>query len=296
MRLPTNQRLIATIAYADVFDYPLTEKELRVWMIGGGRPSVSGLSKTVHKGNTYISLPRRQTLVSMRADRYEIAQMKWQMIRRNIRVFTWIPTVTLVGVSGGLAMDNASRDDDIDLFFVTRRRALWLTRLWVTVVADLCGMRRRPNEESVANKVCLNMFMSEDSLQLPSGERDLFAAHEVLQLTPLWERNHAYRDFLTANVWVKSFLPNAWKARMGGVHKIHARNGYRWDVSAIFLPFEFCARALQLWYMRRHRTSEIIRPGMMRFHPNDARVWVKKKYATLLARYDIPLDNVFYHR
>ena len=59
---------------------------------------------------------------------------------------------------------------------------------------------------------------------------------------------------------------------------------------------ELLARKLQLWYMKKRRTNEVITDTALRFHPKDARVWVKKKFAARLKRYHIPLDKVFYAR
>ncbi len=60
--------------------------------------------------------------------------------------------------------------------------------------------------------------------------------------------------------------------------------------------FEIVLKHIQLWYMARHRTHEVISETQLRFHPNDARVWIKRKLATRLRRFGIPLDKVFYAR
>ena len=60
--------------------------------------------------------------------------------------------------------------------------------------------------------------------------------------------------------------------------------------------FEYPARIIQLWYMKNNRTNEIIKSDVIRFHPNDARVWIKKKLEKRLRMYNIPLDTIFYHR
>ena len=58
--------------------------------------------------------------------------------------------------------------------------------------------------------------------------------------------------------------------------------------------FEWPAKQIQLWYMARHRTHEVITDTTLRFHPRDARVWVKRKLSARLAKFNIPLDKVFY--
>lgn len=62
----------------------------------------------------------------------------------------------------------------------------------------------------------------------------------------------------------------------------------------LFIILEPLAKFIQLWYMEKHRTYEVITDTTLRFHPKDARVWVKRKLASRLAKFNIPLDKVFY--
>lgn len=298
--MPLRQIILATIAYADVFDYPLTETELYRWLIGVVSvripKSFIGVEKVKRNGTTFLFLAGRSSIVKQRLERAVIADHKWARARHAAAAFCWIPTVQLVGVTGGLSVNNARIDDDIDLFFIVSKQTLWVTRLLVTVTSDILGIRRRPNEHDVENKICLNMFMTEDALELPIVDQDLFAAHEVLQMVPLWERGGVYKQFLRSNTWVKYFLPNAWKEQYHLARDTYRGSKIRNMITGILGCLEPPASMVQLWYMQKHRTTEIIGRGVLRFHPKDARVWIKEKYAKRLKKLDIPLDNVFYHR
>jgi len=194
-------------------------------------------------------------------------------------------------------MDNADEDEDIELFIVTRHNTLWMTRLLVTVLADIYGIRRRPEDVSVKNKVCLNMFMDEGTMALPVQERDLFSAHEVVQLVSLWDSGSTYRRFLAANSWVRRYLFTAWKKRRdAATKKERPVSPGEIVMLGICRIGEMLVRPMQLLYMQRRRTEEIVEGGMLRFHPRDARIRVKRQYAKRLKTYDIPLDNIFYHR
>ena len=299
MNASIRQKIIATIGYADVFDYPLTRAELQRWLIGGGAATaVPGITPVQKGGKTYYILPGKNIIVDQRHKRQVTAKGKWQKIRSIIPAFTWIPTLLLVGVTGGLSMNNAEASDDIDLFFIARAGTLWFTRLLVTMTADWLSVRRRPNQESFADKICLNMYMAQDALTLPEDDQDLFAAHEVLQMVPMWYRGGIYSQFLSANDWVKTYLPNAWREKCQTLNdKWPIEKNFAFSIGHLALKlFEPTARALQLWYMAHHRTTEVIAMGVLRFHPKDARVWVKQKYARRLKKYNIPLDKIFHHR
>ncbi len=278
-RISKHDARIATFAYADVFNYSLTQKEFLLWFLYYPvrvNDVPKGIGAHVKNQN-------------------ELWQKnKWNIARRVSQWLACIPTVQLVGVTGGLAMNNAGRNDDIDLFFVVAGGTLWVTRMLATLLMDVLGLRRHPEDTSVANKICLNMFMTAGATALPQADRDCFTAHEVLQMVPIWEQKGTYKRFLQSNRWVSSYLPNAWKERTAAT----VDRMYTSVPVVIFLMrlFEWPAKYLQLWYMARRRTQEVITDTTLRFHPRDARIWVKRKLGVRLRRFHIPLDKVFYAR
>jgi hypothetical protein len=169
---------------------------------------------------------------------------------------------------------------------------LWVSRMMATLLMDILLLRRHPQDQCVADKICLNMFMTARATSLPEGDRDCFIAHEVLQMVPLWEQKGTYKRFLLANRWTQRYLPNAWKEKI----TIKADQMCMGFPIVIFIMrlFEWPAKQLQLWYMARHRTYEVITDTTLRFHPNDARIWIKRELSARLAKYHIPLDKVFY--
>lgn len=286
-RVSKKDATLATVVYADIFDYPLTRGELHRWMIlSTSRPM---LTKRIDTAGGYFFLKGRSALVKLRARRKLYQEEKWNIARRAARLLSLIPTMQLIGVTGGLAMNNARREDDIDLFLIVSGGTLWISRLLTTLLMDVFSMRRHPHDVRVRNKVCLNMFVTEQGMTVSKGERDCFAAHEVLQMKPVWEKAGVYQRFLQANSWVKEFLPNAWKETY---HRARSRRSGMQILRLLEPP----ARNIQLWYMRGGRTNEVITDTALRFHPKDARVWIKKKLTVRLRRFNIPLDNIFYGR
>lgn len=279
MNISSKRLQLATILYADIFDWPLTRRELTLWCIG-----VKPKKVLITKGITVSRLKREHW-----------AQEKWEKAKRLARILSIIPSVILVGVTGGLSRNNVRENDDIDFFCITKKGTLWVSRLLAILVTELLKVRRRPGDKNVANKICLNMFMSEDSLSIQ--EKDLFSAYEVLQMVPLWERDGAYKKFLNANRWVKKFLPNAWEWKCQILNDKWPIKKQKFSIGHLALVIlESLARILQLWYMSRRRTTEVITPGILRFHPHDARVWVKRAFGQRLSKYNLPLDKIFYGR
>lgn len=290
-RVSKHDAFIATLAYADVFGYPLTKQEVLRWFLYYPVNSIPKMNGTEQHGEYVLWCGKRKQIAGHRANQ-TWQPGKWEIARKSSRWLSLVPTIQLVGVTGGLAMNNAGREDDIDLFFVVTDGTLWVSRMLATVLMDMLGLRRHPKDQRVANKVCLNMFMSESATQLPRPDRDCFTAHEVLQMAPLWEQKGTYRKFLRTNRWVTRFLPNAWEEKK----TIRVAQMYTSFPLVIWLLrlFEWPSKQLQLWYMAHHRTHEVITDTILRFHPRDARIWVKRKLAARLAKFHIPLDKVFY--
>jgi hypothetical protein len=298
-------QIITTIAYADLFDYPLTGEEIHRYLIG--RPAsfpavLRGLSNLSGKKvnlRAFYTLSGRRGILRTRIIRNSYTTEKFTRAVRAARWLRYIPSIELVGVTGALAMNNAGKNDDIDLFIITQPHTLWITRLLVVGMIELVAIRRKPDDTAIANSICLNMFLSSDALSLPKEERDVYLSHEVLQMVPLWDRNDAYCRFLLANSWVKEHLFHLWKYRM----EILSNCSKKRHESAIgkvtsmviqilsYIP-NWIAGIIQLRHMAKRRTSEVIRDSILRFHPRDTRGFVYTELEKRLNRLNIPLDNV----
>lgn len=296
MKISEKQATLATLAYADVFDFPLSKEELKRWLIFSNKPLI--VAGKMEFQNNFFFLKGRGRVLKVRQRRNKEVNLKLQIAHEAARLLKIIPSISLVGVTGGLAIGNAEAHDDIDLFIIAQPGTLWITRFLSTLLVELSGRRRHPQEREIGNSICLNMFMTENNLTLSKEDRDLFSAHEVLQMQPLWQRGTTYKKFLRANAWAKTYLPNAWNERK---RMTDANWTIKSSSNLIFGIYHFAfsiaepaARIVQLWYMKRHRTTEVITDTVIRFHPKDARIWIKKKLGMRLKHLGIPLDSIFY--
>lgn len=281
--------ILQTLSYADVFSCPLSSEEIYTNLITQksypralilitlnelerrGLVSRVGVKKRYYSLNTTPSINREsRRLISIK---------KIRLVKSTLAQLFKLPSIELIAISGSLARRTATARDDIDLFIITKPQTLWLTRLLLTLYLDALGLRRHPGERNVANKLCLNMIIDRQHLALPYEERDLFAAYEVAQMRPLFSRGNAYRQFLWENRWVREFLGN-WRIKGSG---LEIRNYKKPLSSTLFAPWEILAQLGQLWYMQKRRTHEVIQSGYLRFHPNDARRWILRRYRWRIA-------------
>lgn len=278
------QAVINTLLYADIFSYPLTKDEIWKWLIGykiSHRNFSQQLKKIncIHKKNNYYYLKTRKKIVNLRIKREKYSGEKYKILNKTVAKLKHIPSVKLIGISGALAINNSDIEDDIDLFIITKKNMVWITRLLCTLVTDICRERRRPTDKNFKNKICLNMFISEDHLALAEPQRDLYLAHEVLQMRPIYQIQNIYARYLTKNKWVQKYLPNAYPKT--GELKCEEINMYQFPYFIMEIPIifiEFILKLLQLAYMSKSRTNEVFTCGVIRFHPKDARNWILDKY------------------
>ncbi len=206
--------ILKTLIYGDIFDYPLKTFEIHKWLIGKKltlRQMEKALEKLTKKGKIkskkdYFFLKKRDGLVRIRKKR----EKESRRFLYKAKFITWflksIPWIKLIGISGGLSMENAEKKDDIDLILITSKNRIWLTRFLVIVILDLLGVRRKVNMKQVSGKLCPNILLEEDKLE--QENKDIFVAHEILQMRVLWQRDKIYSKYLSDNDWVFKFLPN----------------------------------------------------------------------------------------
>lgn len=277
--------ILKTLIYADIFDYPLTIWEIHRWLIGK-KGSLRQLEKPLKKllqndqckiKNGYYFLHGRESLAVKRKNKRKQSEKYLKKAKILTQILKPIPWVKLVGISGGLAMGNALKSDDIDLFIIAAKNRLWLCRLFILGLLSLTGQRRKidTKKQDIAGKICVNTLLEEDCLE--QINKDIFVAHEVLQMKMLWEKDGIYYKYLSDNEWVFKFLPN-WT---GNQYKV-ASSKYFVSKSKILNTildlFENLSQKFQLWYMKSPKGMERIEDGALYFHPQDCRLEVLARY------------------
>lgn len=292
--------ILKTIAYTDIFDYPLTPDQLFELLITDKKIQKETVLKTlkdlisqkiIFERDNFVHFAQRAQIIDVRLRRKRRSRSKLALAKRIAKFISLIPTVKLIGVSGNLAMQNSEKDDDIDFFIITSQNRIWITRLLCLLMLRILGKARRRRQENVSDKICINMFLSESQLFLPSRWRNIYGAHEVVQMLPLFERDNVYRRFLNANSWVSKFLSNSVDIRILRYKDTKRKEKSSPNISIsqylnIFLSvLEHLAKTAQLWYMKGHRTRELISDTLLAFHPKDYSKEILRSFEERLKKY-----------
>ena len=215
MRLGRKEFL--AVVYADIFGYPLTVSEAKLWAI--------------------------------RRTREKYSQELFNQASKTASFLQRIPTIEGIFLTGSAATKNATKNADADLMITTAPNTLWLTRIMVYALLKLLKQFKNP--------ICPNIFLDTNHLEIK--EKNLFTAHEVLQVKCLYDKANISKKWLTANQWAKEYLP---------------------------IPFELLAFIVQYLYQKPRQTGEKLGWGYAFFHPNDLSKKILNKFERRLVRYN----------
>jgi predicted nucleotidyltransferase len=290
--------ILATIAYFDVFNYPLTVAEIWKWLYSkeesrDGSLTIGEIWKILENNQSLKSLvnsyrgfyflKNRDDLVEVREVRYVLAMKKIKRARRVAKFLKFIPGIKMIALCNSLAWTNAREESDIDFFIVTGKNKIWTARFWAAGFLQIFGLR--PSKKNTRDKICLSFFADYDSLNLESlttGSPDIYLIYWVAQLQPLFDRGGMYNKFWQANAWIKKFLPNVFPR--DGINEVSENRPVKIGLGEKFF------RWLQLKLMPKNLKDMANRDGrvvvsdhILKFHANDRREEYKKIWEEKMA-------------
>ncbi len=210
--------IVATVAFFDCVDYPLTATEIHRWLwrcparladVLDALPALVAAGK-LQQTNALYTLPGRGEIVWTRHERYRIAERKFARALAAVQLLRHIPSVQLVAVCNTAAYANARRGSDVDLFIITAPGRIWWTRLLTVLMLQVTGLRR--HAAHVADRCCLSFYLAADRPDLAGvalTPHDPCLAYWVATHLPVFDRGGAFAAFWAANTWVHTLLPNA---------------------------------------------------------------------------------------
>lgn len=283
------QSIIKTVLYADIFDYPLNSKQIWKYLIAEKRVNkkefdeiLKNISSPVFSFSDMYFLKGKKKLVNLKIKRRMESGKKLSVAYKIIYILSFIPCVLMIGISGGLSMENSDRKDDIDIFVVTKKNRVWLTRILFIIILKIIKKHRGRKDQAVGNKICLNMLVDEDNLSFAKN-KNIYIAHEISQLIPVFDRNNTYAKFLDENTWVKKFLPNALPELNYKKIKFKKNNEF---LKSFFDYLEIIVKKIQLWYINKHITIEKIDNGLLSFHPFNYSEYIIDSYENKIKKYE----------
>lgn len=205
---PIDAAILRTVLYADIFHFPMSADEIHHFLIHcqvvpysevcARLDASPDLRRLLCHASGYYAWHERAEIIAIRQQRAGAAAALWTQALRYGRWLARLPFVRMVAVTGALSMENADDDDDLDYMIVTEPGRVWLARLFAVTLVRIVQIR--------GPIICPNYVVAANALT--QNRRDLFIAHEVTQMIPLYGWS-LYDDLRACNDWVRGELPNA---------------------------------------------------------------------------------------
>ncbi|HSZ85612.1 MAG TPA: nucleotidyltransferase domain-containing protein [Puia sp.] len=202
----TKSNILSTLAYFDLFNYPLTQREIWLFLQNTCNTkefnaALSDLTQKaiVNKFGELYSLQNEPSITSHRIEGNKKAAALIKTAKKVSRLLAKFPFVRAVGISGSLSKNFADDESDIDLFIITAENKLWVTRTFMHFFKKITFLFNRQHF------FCMNYYIDEKELEIE--EKNIYTATELVTVIPM-QGETAFKNFYTANSWSKSFLPN----------------------------------------------------------------------------------------
>jgi len=295
--------ILSTLAYFDVFDYPMTEFEIWKFLFFEQASTEkieyatvrdyllsSELNNKIDFKDGYYFIKGRDDIINTRRRRYALAERKYMKAIRVIKVLRFFPFIKMIAVCNTLAFNNSRQEADIDLFIITKSQRVWQSRFWVTGFLKLFKMR--PSQDKSQDTICSTFFVDEDNLNLQKlliNENDIYLKYWIRQVVPIYNEG-IYQKFFRENDWIDNNLPNTLSIDTPPRRQVKKLGWCKKTINAvtllfpegIFKNYQMKIMPTKLKELANKDTRVVINDCMLKFHDNDRREiffdkWVSNK-------------------
>lgn len=308
--------ILATLAYYDVFDFPLKTDEVFRYLIklnsslNQEEISLENIKKVLDQlvldgrvsregppageAGDYYFIDDKSYLVPLRLKRQKISLKKWVKAKKAVHWLKIVPYVEAVFASGSLALNNCDELSDLDVLIVAKCGHIWSTRLLVSGLLSFLGMRRRYFEKIAPDKICLNHYITGQSLRIPF--ESIYNAQNYINLKPILVRDPGIiKRFADENNWINNFVIGKWiittnenLLKIGFFSKLFFSIGIAIFNNKFGNWFENFARRYQTGKIVRnpltkHTNGHVIYDdNQLAFHPDSPEATIMEKYTSKL--------------
>lgn len=201
----TSQNILKTLAYFDMFNYPLTRDEILSFSAEKHDQSSIDDSlvmlkseRVIFKSGEFYALKDQPLLAERRLNGNQHAIKQIAIAEKVAKILSWFPFVQSVAVSGSLSKNFATKDSDLDFFIITSANRLWIARTCMHLLKKLSFIAGRQHW------FCMNYYIDETDLTI--SEKNIFTAMEIVTLLPMQGKN-CFQNFIEANSWTNIYFP-----------------------------------------------------------------------------------------
>lgn len=306
MRHSLGHNALATLAFFDLFDYPLNFDEIRAEILFAKPGNVEFLKSIllnhpeISTDNGYYFLSRRDNLTKKRQERDMLSKKAFKKVGKFSLIMGMVPFVRGIAVCNNLALGIYDQDSDIDLLVITQKGRMFTARFLLTIWLELLGVRRKGNK--IAGRFCLSFFLSESVLDLGQIllKDDIYLAYWAKKLAVIYDCGIIFDSFYKKNeYWLKHFFSTKIKINRNHETNLPVFMRYIKKLMEFLLNTslgDYFEKKLENWQIKRARKKmaklidskgTILTQDMLKFHNIDRREEYSISWKSKLANYKI---------
>ncbi len=288
--------IVETIAFFDLFNYPLTSDEIRnyLWKAKADldeiEEALSGIEE-IEKKERFYFLKGREEIINKREERFGFTSRKLKRARLIAKIFKIFPWIKMIAVGNLIGKNNLRDESDIDFFVITEKNRIWITRFFTAALMQVFGLR--PKRGKMRDKICLSFYIAEDEINLEKfmmGENDIYFVYWTMGLRRIFGEKGMSKEFYEANAWIKNYLPNF---NFSGKHEEEKSlpGIYHGAIDFIFGRSENFLKNFQLRLLPKEikenmnkDTRVVINDRVLKLHVNDRRGYYKNEWEKICSR------------
>ena len=200
--------IIKTLKYSSIFNYPLTVNEIFKYLITIKSYDLAQIKQELQRLSTQNTIYTYNSLYSYKKIDKRHFNNKTKSLKnfklvkkqtqKDLSFLTKLFFIKFIGLTGSVAAKDLSGFYDIDLFFITQKNFVWITRLVVVIFLKLKRVYKNP--------YCPNIYISEVSLNWYL--KNVYIANEIARLKIVYNKNNTFQKFLQKNIWITNYLAN----------------------------------------------------------------------------------------
>lgn len=313
--------VVRTIAFFDIFDHSLTDRELFEYLhkppIKPKLDFATFFLKTRDFPDARISytnglwhLVGREALVPLRTERSVHLECKLRKLKKAVRLFSMTPFVRGVFVCNTLAFNAADSDSDIDVLVIVKLGRMWIARFWTTLIMSAYRLRR--TKKKITNRICLSFYLADRALNLSKfriASDDIYLSYWMRTLIPVYDPDQLGDSMLRANrELLAPFAPHA-RHTEPTMHYMGERQRDRQHITRVLEHLlhghfgdqvEGITRSFQRKKIMRNSrslvhakdTRVVVNDSILKFHENDRRARYRDEWYEKLEKMGVPAGKI----
>lgn len=203
--ITTKQHILNTLAYFDIFQYPLLKEEIH--RFHGQSTDAASIDEAIislteeqfiFRVDEFYALHNERSLAARRRLGNQLAAEQMKTAQKAAKILSRFPYVRGLAISGSLSKNYSTEKTDIDFFIITSANRLWIARTLMHLYKKLTFLNGRQKW------FCMNYYVDRAGLEIE--EKNIFTAMEIATLIPMHGKM-VLDDFKLMNKWIRNYFP-----------------------------------------------------------------------------------------